>query len=190
MPITGDHAADVLLAENPLALLLGMLLDQQVTMEWAFKGPATLEARLGGLDAREIANMDVDEFIEACATKPAIHRFPAAMGRRIHALCETVVSDYEGDASRIWTDVSSAGELSERLRSLPGYGDEKTRIFIAVLGKRFGVVPTGWESAAAPFSDDEPRSVADVDSRESLLRVRDWKKTMKLARRSKADPVT
>lgn len=190
IPITGDENADVLLSENPLALLVGMLLDQQVPMEWAFRGPATIAERMGGLDAAAIAAMDREGFVEVCTRKPAIHRFPASMGRRIHQLCELVVADYDGDASRIWTDVASAEELRERLRALPGYGEEKTAIFIAILAKRFGVRPAGWESVAAPFSDDEPRSVADVDSPESLARVRDWKKMMKQAKRSKADPVT
>lgn len=170
-------------------MLLGMLLDQQVPMEWAFKGPATIAERMGGLDASAIAAMDSEDFVAVCSTKPAIHRFPASMGRRIHQVCTEVVEDYDGDAARIWSDVDSAEELHRRLRALPGYGQEKARIFIAILAKRFGIRPPGWEAVAAPFSDDEPRSVADVDSPESLQRVRDWKKMMKAAKRSKADSV-
>lgn len=187
IPITGDEPTDRLLGENPLALLIGMLLDQQVPMEWAFKGPATIAGRLGGLDAHAIAAMAQEDFVAVCSTKPAIHRFPAAMGRRIHEVCTIVVEQYDGDAAAIWTGVESAAELHDRLRALPGYGEEKSRIFMAILAKRFGIRPSGWEDVAAPFSDDEPRSVADVDSPESLQRVRDWKKMMKAANRSKAD---
>lgn len=190
IPITGDEPTDRLLSDDPLALLLGMLLDQQVPMEWAFKGPAAISERMGGLDAAAIAAMDGEDFVAVCSAKPAIHRFPASMGRRIHQVCAVVVDEYDGDASRIWSGVESANELRSRLRALPGYGEEKTRIFIAILGKRFGIQPSGWEGVAAPFSDDEPRSVADVDSPESLERVREWKKMMKAAKRSKADKVS
>lgn len=187
IPITGDEAADRLLEEEPLALLVGMLLDQQVPMEWAFRGPATLAERLGGLDAAAIAAMDPEDFVAVCAEKPAIHRFPASMGRRIHQLCVELVADYGGDAGAVWADVADAAELRRRLRALPGYGAEKTKIFIAILAKRFGIQPSGWEEVAAPFSDREPRSVADVDSAESLARVRDWKKMMKAAKLAKDD---
>ena len=187
LPITGDEQADHLLDSDPLALLIGMLLDQQVPMEWAFRGPATIAERLGGLDAQRIASMDQGDFVAICAEKPAIHRFPAAMGRRIHQLCVRLEADYDGDAAAIWRDVPDASELATRLAELPGYGEEKTKIFIAMLAKRFGVAPKGWEAVAEPFSDDEPRSVADVDSEDSLARVRDWKKMMKAARKGKQD---
>lgn len=188
IPITGDTEADLLLQDEPLALLLGMLLDQQVPMEWAFKGPHTLRDRLGGrLDATRIASMDTEDFVTICAQTPAIHRFPASMGRRIHAVCEQLVEDYDGDAERIWAGVDDATELRRRLRALPGYGEEKTKIFIAILGKRLGIRPDGWETVAAPFSDDEPRSVADVSSPETLQAVREWKKAMKAAKKSKQD---
>ena len=188
IPITGDEASDRLLQDEPLALLIGMLLDQQVPMEWAFKGPMTLRSRLGGeLDAGAIAAMPVDDFVAVCADKPAIHRFPAAMGKRIHELCTQLVERYDGDAEALWRDVADAEELHSRLRELAGYGEEKTKIFIAILGKRLGVRPEGWERVAAPFSDEQPRSVADVDSEESLGRVREWKKAMKAAKKSKQD---
>lgn len=188
IPITGDPDADLLLEREPLALLIGMLLDQQVSMEWAFRGPATLRDRLGGrLDAAEIAAMDVDEFVAVCSAKPAIHRFPASMGRRIHELCTFLVERYDGDAGRVWKGVRSAETLYGRLRELPGYGEEKAKIFMAILAKRFDRRPAGWEQVAAPFSDGEPRSVADVDSPESLQRVREWKQMMKAARKTKAD---
>ncbi len=190
IPITGDDEADRLLESDPLALLIGMLLDQQVPMEWAFRGPATLKDRLGGLlDAGAIASMSEDDVVEVCSRKPAIHRFPAAMGRRIHGMCTALADDYDGDAARLWADDPSADVLYERLRELPGYGDEKTRIFMAILAKRLGIQPSGWEAVAAPFSDDEPRSVADVDSEANLVRVREWKKMMKAAKKSKADTV-
>jgi len=189
VPITGDPDADALLAEDPLALLVGMLLDQQVPMEWAFRGPATIKGRLGHLDADRIAAMDTEAFVDLCAQKPAIHRFPASMGRRVHELCVVVASEWDGDAASIWTSAGDAGELRDRLRALPGYGEEKTKIFMALLAKRFGVRPRGWEELAAPFSDDEPRSVADVDSPENLDRVRQWKKMMKAKKKAKSDPV-
>ena len=188
IPITGDAAADQLLVDDPLALLLGMLLDQQVPMEWAFKGPFTLRERLGGqLDANAIAAMDPDEFVSICCEKPAIHRFPGSMGKRAWEACRHLVEHYDGDASAVWLGADSGKELFTRLRAIPGYGDEKSKIFIAILAKRLGVRPKGWEEAAAPFSDSQPRSVADVADAESLARVREWKKLMKAAKKSKQD---
>ena len=188
LPITGDPEADRLLTDEPLALVIGMLLDQQVPMEWAFKGPFTLKARLGGrLDAAEIAAMDVEDFVSVCSAKPAIHRFPASMGRRVWELCTVVVDRYDGDAARIWKGVRSGDALYARIRGLPGYGDEKAKIMLAILAKRFGRAPKGWEALAAPFSDDRPRSVADVDSPESLVRVRDWKRAQKAKGRTKSE---
>jgi len=185
--VTGIAEADELLSTDPLALLIGMLLDQQVPMEWAFKGPATLVERLGRLDAAEIAAMDPDAFVEVFSAKPALHRFPESMGRRTHELCRYVTDHYDGDAGAIWAGVDNADDLMARVRALPGYGDEKSRIFVAMLAKRLGVRPDGWEQATAPFSDDQPRSVADIDSPESLARVREWKKAMKAKGKSKAD---
>ncbi|MEZ5322030.1 MAG: HhH-GPD-type base excision DNA repair protein [Microthrixaceae bacterium] len=192
IPITGDLDADRLLVRDPLALLIGMLLDQQVPMEWAFRGPATLRDRLpatadGRLDAGAIAAMDRDAFVALCCTKPAIHRFPASMGRRIWDACAHVEEHYGGDASRIWKRVRTGAEVYRRLREIPGYGDEKARIFVAILGKRLGVRPAGWEEAADPFGDAQPRSVADVADELSLQAVRDWKKAMKAARKTKRD---
>lgn len=187
IPITGNDDADTLLVEDPLALLLGMLLDQQVPMEWAFTGPFTLRERLGHLDAHRIAAMDVDEFVALCREKPAIHRFPKSMGERVHAVCAHVVEHYDGEADKIWKGVRSAQTIYDRLRDIPGYGDEKTKIFLAILAKRFGKTPSGWEDVAAPFSDDVPRSVADVASEETLQEVRAWKKAQKAAKKSKQD---
>lgn len=187
LAVTGDPGADHLVNTEPLALLIGMLLDQQVPMGWAFRGPTTLKARLGGvLDARAIAAMDPEEVVALCAEKPAIHRFPASMGKRIWELCHHISERYDGDAASIWRGVRSGEVLHERLRALPGYGEEKSRIFIAILAKRFGKTPTDWREWAAPFDDSEPRSVADVADAESLARVRAWKKAMKAANRSKS----
>ena len=185
--ITGDAKADKLLNTNANALLIGMLLDQQVPMEWAFSGPATLKQRLGHLDPKKIAAMDVDEFVAVCSEKPAIHRFPGSMGKRIHAVCEALVADSKGNAANIWNGVDDAAEIYRRLRALPGYGDEKSKIFLALLGKTQGVTPEGWRDAAGKFGDDEPRSVADVHDEISLGKVRDWKKAQKAAKKDKQD---
>jgi uncharacterized HhH-GPD family protein len=185
--ITGDEHADRLLAEEPLALLLGMLFDQQVPMEWAFASPAKLRDRLGHLDATTIAAMDPDAFVAVCTEKPAIHRFPGSMGKRAYELCRVVAEDYDGDAANIWTHAATGAELLARLQSLPGFGGEKSRIFLAVLAKRLGVTPPGWEEAAAPFSDEQRRSVADADSPEHLQEVRAWKKMMKAQGKAKTE---
>jgi len=183
--ITGDTAADKLLNSNGTALLIGMLLDQQVPMEWAFKGPATLKERLGHLDPKKIAAMNVDDFVALCCEKPALHRFPAAMGRRIHELCGIIAAKYANKGENIWLGITDAKELTARLRVLPGYGEEKAQIFIALLGKRMGVKPRNWKTEAGVFSDDNPRTVADITSPETLLLVRSWKKAEKAADRDK-----
>jgi uncharacterized HhH-GPD family protein len=187
LAVTGDAAADDLLNCDGTALLVGMLLDQQVPMEWAFAGPATLRRRLGHVDASRIAAMEVDELVAVCADKPAIHRFPAAMGRRIHELCTVVATRYGGDGANVWTGVTSGAELYRRLRELPGYGDEKSKIFVAILAKTQGVAPSGWQDAAGTFGDDVPRSVADIDGPEALAKVREWKRAQKAAKRDKQD---
>lgn len=180
LPVSGDPDADRLLAADPLALLIGMLLDQQVKMETAFRAPALLKARLGGeLDAARIAAMPTEQLEAVFADKPALHRFPAAMARRTQELCRAVVDDYDGDAARIWKGVRSGAVLYDRVRALPGYGEEKAKIFVALLAKRFGKRPAGWEEVAAPFSDALPRSVADIDSPETLEKVREFKRLKK-----------
>lgn len=183
--ITGDTDADKLLNSNGTALLIGMLLDQQVPMEWAFKGPATLKQRLGHLDPKKIAAIDVDDFVALCCEKPALHRFPAAMGRRIHELCGIIATQYGNKGENIWAGVTDAKQLTARLRVLPGYGEEKAQIFIALLGKRMSVKPRNWKTEAGVFSDDNPRTVADITSPETLLLVRSWKKAEKAADRDK-----
>ena len=186
-PVTGDPDVDRLLVADPLALVIGMLLDQQVPMEWAFRAPYTLRTRLGGLDAMAIAAMDPAELEAVFREKPALHRYPAAMAKRTHALCTVIVAEYGGDAARIWRGVRDAGVLWDRLRALPGFGEEKARIFMALLAKRMGKKPVGWEEWAKPFSDEQPRSVADIDSRESFARVRAWKQAQKAMGKGKAD---
>ena len=186
--ITGDTAADQLLADDPLALLLGMLLDQQVPMEWAFQAPSILKERLGGqLDAGKIAAMSEDEVVATFCAKPALHRYPASMAKRAHALCAALTETYGGDAEQVWKDAATGEELVKRLLALPGFGPDKAKIFAAVLAKRLDVKPPGWEEAAAPFSDENRRSVADADSPEHLEEVRAWKKMMKTQGKAKSD---
>jgi uncharacterized HhH-GPD family protein len=188
LAITADDDADKLLNSDPLALLIGMLLDQQVPMEWAFYGPYLLKERMGGtLDAHAIATMPEDEFLVIAKGPRAIHRFPGSMGKRVQAVCQAIVADYDGDASRIWTEAKDGEDLKQRLLALPGFGPDKARIFIALLAKRFDVRPAGWETAAGPFADDTPRSVADVDGPESLAKVRAFKQAMKAQNKTKAD---
>jgi uncharacterized HhH-GPD family protein len=189
LPVTGDAEADKLLADDPLALMIGMLLDQQVPMEWAFSGPLRLKERLGGrLDAADIASRDPGELEQLFKGPPALHRYPGSMAKRTQALCQYLVDHHGGDAADVWTGVDDGRELVRRVKALPGYGGEKAKIFTALLAKRFGVRPAGWEEAAAPFSDDEPRSVADIDSAETLQRVRSWKQAMKAAGKAKTEP--
>jgi uncharacterized HhH-GPD family protein len=186
LPVTGDPEADELLVTDPFALLVGMLLDQQVPMEWAFRGPATLRVRLGTLDPKVLAAMSPDEVETAFRLKPSLHRYPSSMAKRTHALAVRVAEEYGGDAASIWRGARDPEALFDRLRALPGYGDEKAKIFLAILGKRLGVAPPGWEAQARPFDDDQPRSVADIDSPDALLRVRAWKQEQKRKGKSKS----
>lgn len=177
MPIhwTGRPEADQLLAEDPLALLIGMLLDQQVKMEKAFSGPYDLRQRLGGeLDAAAIAALDPGELDRLFRERPALHRFPGNMAKRVQQLCAAVAADYGNDAGAIWRDAATGAELARRLRALPGFGEGKTRILVAVLAKRFGVRPPGWEAEAANW-----HSIADVDSPASMAEAREVKRAMK-----------
>jgi uncharacterized HhH-GPD family protein len=184
--MTGDPEADALLDADPFALLVGMLLDQQVPMETAFAGPAKIAARMGGLDAQRIADADPEEFAALCARPPAVHRFPGSMAGRIQAVARAVVDEYDGDVTRIWRDGDPDGaEVLRRLRALPGFGEQKARIFLALLGKRRGVQPAGWREAAGDYGDDVPRSIADVTDAESLARVRATKKAAKAAARAR-----
>jgi uncharacterized HhH-GPD family protein len=169
-----DEAADALLVSDPLALVIGMLLDQQVPMERAFAAPHLLAMRLGGrLDPAAIAAMDPDELVAVFSAKPALHRFPGAMARRVQELCRIVVDEHDGDASRIWRQARSGAELVAALAELPGFGSQKARIFAALLGKQLGVTPAGWQEATAPFgSPGVHLSVADIVDEASLAAVR------------------
>ena len=181
MPIvwTQDPAANELLETDPLALLIGMVLDQQVKMEKAFAGPYELKRRLGHLDAREIASMDPEQLDKVFRERPALHRFPGNMASRVQAMCALVVKDYGGDAESVWRDARDGDDLAARISKLPGFGEMKTRIMVSILAKKFGVRPPGWEKQAASW-----HSVADVDSAESMAHARDVKREMK----TKANP--
>lgn len=179
--------ADALLDRDPLALLVGMLLDQQIPMEKAFAGPYVLAERMGvkHLDAGEIADHDPEAFAKMFAGPPAIHRFPGAMAGRVQELARRLVSDYDGRADLVWSSATSGADLHKRLAALPGFGVQKAKIFVALLGKQCDVRPTGWREAAGSYGDaDSFRSVADVTSPESLQKVRAFKKEMKAAARS------
>ncbi|KYJ97406.1 HhH-GPD-type base excision DNA repair protein [Microbacterium sp. CH1] len=187
--ITGDTAADALLTENPTALLIGMLLDQQIPMETAFTGPLKIEQRTGAADAAAIAGMAPEEFLEAFRQTPAVHRFPGSMATRVQTLCQALVDDWDGDAAALWTRPSadsgtqpSGAEVLRRLKALPGFGEQKAKIFLALLGKQYGFTGEGWREASAPYGEDGSyRSVADIVSPESLTKVREYKKAMKAA---------
>jgi len=160
---TGDDEADALLAEEPLALLIGFVLDQQVPMQKAFSGPLELKRRLGFLGAAEIAGMDAGELDRVFRERPALHRFPGTMAQRTQDLCAAIVSEYDGDAARVWNDAETGAELERRLLDLPGIGPMKAHSLLAILGKRFGVRPLGWEDVAPKH-----HTLGDVDSREAL----------------------
>lgn len=181
--ITGDDAADRLLTDDPLALLIGMLLDQQVAMETAFAGPLKIAERAGTLDADAIATFDPDAFAELFKATPAVHRFPGSMAARVQALCAAVAQDWGGDAAAIWTQGDPDGAtVLTRLKALPGFGDQKAKIFLALLGKQYGYTGEGWREASAPYGEEGSyRSVADIVSPDSLAKVREYKRAMKAA---------
>ncbi|AZM76837.1 Fe-S cluster assembly protein HesB [Streptomyces sp. KPB2] len=179
-----DPEADELLGRSPLAALIGMLLDQQVPMEWAFKGPSTIARRMGAedLDAHDIAAYDPEAFAALLSEKPAVHRYPGSMAGRVQQLCRYLVETYDGDAEGVWRGVSTGGELLKRLQALPGFGKQKAQIFLALLGKQLGVRPEGWREAAGAYGEpDSFRSVADIRGPESLTKVRAHKQEMKAA---------
>ncbi|GAA1963714.1 HhH-GPD-type base excision DNA repair protein [Catenulispora subtropica] len=176
--------ADAFLAQDPLGVLTGMLLDQQVPMEKAFSGPYVLATRLGvkRLDAEQIAGYDPDEFVAVFSEVPAIHRFPKAMAERTQKLAQAVVDQYDGDAETVWTGAKDGADLFKRVSALPGYGKQKAQILVALLGKQFGVTPQGWREAAGDYgTEGSTRSVADVVDAASLAKVRAFKKEMKAA---------
>jgi uncharacterized HhH-GPD family protein len=184
LQLTQDPAADALLSEDPFALLVGMLLDQQIAMEVAFAGPKKIADRLGGLDARLIADADPERFAAVCAQTPAVHRFPGSMAKRVQDLAREIVERYHGDTAGLWTEGDPDGpEVLRRLKALPGFGEQKARIFLALLGKQYGVTPKGWRAAAGDYGRDGTHmSIADVVDKGSLDQVRAYKKKMKAAK--------
>ncbi|WP_068259656.1 HhH-GPD-type base excision DNA repair protein [Janibacter limosus] len=177
--IAQDETADELLSSDPFALLLGMLLDQQFPMERAFAGPAKVKERFGNLDPAQLADAEPEAFADLCSTPPAVHRYGRSMAGRIQAVAAVVRDEYDGDVTRIWTGVETA-EVVKRLKALPGFGDQKARIFAALLGKQLDVRPDGWREAIGPYAEDgSRRSVADVTDETSLQEVRDFKKAAK-----------
>ncbi len=179
--ITGDEHADQVLTDDPFALLVGMLLDQQYPMEHAFRGPAKILDRFGTLDPAAIATADAEEFATMASTPPAIHRYGRSMAGRVQALAGIVVDTYGGQAERLWTEASSGADLLGRMMALPGFGKQKAQIFVALLAKRLDVRPQGWEQAVGDYALDGYRSVADVTDPASLQQVRDYKKAKKAA---------
>jgi uncharacterized HhH-GPD family protein len=186
--LTGNATADALLDTDLNALLIGMVLDQQVPMEKAFSGPAVIAERMGGgFDVTAIAAMPEDDFVSLCSEKPAIHRFPGSMGKRVHQVCRVLTEEYGGRAENVWADATTGAQVKHALMSLPGFGAEKATIFTALLGKQRGVTPDGWREAAAPFGEDGVfRSVADIVDDESLQRVRETKRAVKAAKKAAA----
>jgi uncharacterized HhH-GPD family protein len=181
--IAQDAAADEVLSTDAFALLVGMLLDQQFPMERAFAGPAKILERFGTLDPATIATADPEAFATLCATPPAIHRYGRSMAARVQEVARAVVADYDGDAERLWTQASSGTDLLARIRKLPGFGEQKAKIFTALVGKQLGVRPDGWEQAAGVYAEPgSHRSVADVVDQDSLDEVRTFKKEQKASR--------
>jgi uncharacterized HhH-GPD family protein len=181
LPFTGNDEADRLLEEDPLALLIGFELDQQVTLQKAFSGPYELRQRIGTLDAAKIAAMDPDKLAAAFRERPALHRFPGNMAGRTQDLCVTIVRDYGGDAGRVWREAKSGKDLEARLLALPGIGAMKAKTLIAILGKRLGVKPPGWEDVAPTHP-----TLGDVDDAESLAAYQAGKRARKAALRAAA----
>jgi uncharacterized HhH-GPD family protein len=185
LTLTSDPDADALLSDNAFALLIGMLLDQQIAMEVAFAGPYRLEQRLDGpLTPATIAAMSPEQLEALFREKPALHRYPGSMAKRVHALAVHLVEEHDGEAANVWAGVESGTELKRRIASLPGYGDQKASIFVALLGKQCGITPEGWQEAAGDYGKDGYRSIADVTSADALAKVREWKQAQKTAKRA------
>ena len=186
LALSGDPAANALLSKEPLALLIGMVLDQQVPLEWAFAAPLRLKERLGGrLDAAEMASMDPDRLAAAFSERPALHRFPGSNAKRVQELCRILVEEYGGQAANVWKQAKTGEELLRDVKALPGFGEQKARIFVALLGKQLGVQPPGWDAAAGDYGQPgSHRSVADITGPESLAQVRAYKQAMKARAKS------
>ena len=183
-----EAEADALLTKDPLALLIGMVLDQQIPLEWAFKGPLHLTQRIGrDLDAADLAQRDPEELAKVFATPPAIHRFPGSMAGRVQELCRVIVEEYGGDPAAVWAGAKDGAELRKRIEGLPGFGKQKAMIFLALLGKQLAVRPKGWREAAGDYgADGSSKSVADITDAKSLEKVRAYKKQMKAEAKAKA----
>lgn len=180
LQLVQEPAADALLEGNPFALLVGMLLDQQIPMEVAFGGPKKIADRIGSFDAHVIADHDPEAFAALCAQTPAVHRFPGSMAKRVQALAQVIVDEYGGDATTLWSDGADGAEVLRRLKALPGFGEQKAKIFLALLGKQYGVTPKGWRAAAGDYGRAGTHmSVADVTDPGSLQKVRSYKKEAK-----------
>jgi uncharacterized HhH-GPD family protein len=188
LQLAQDPAADALLSADPFALLVGMVLDQQIPLEVAFAGPKKIADRMGGFDAATIADYDPDKFAALCSERPAVHRFPGSMAKRIQAVAQIIVDRYDGDAAALWTAGNPDGpELLRRLKELPGFGEQKARIFLALLGKQYSVTPKGWRTAAGDYGKAGTHmSVADIADARSLEQVRAYKKQIKAAQKGKA----
>jgi len=186
--LSQDPDADRLLSKDPLALLIGFVLDQQIPLEWAFRGPFELTKRLGTpLDAAALAAMDPEKLAAVFAERPSLHRYPASMAKRVQSLCAVIVEQFGGKADAVWAGKTSGKELVASVRALPGFGEQKARIFVALLGKQLGVRPAGWEEASAPFGAPGIfRSAADIVSKETLEEVRAAKKAVKAAAKAAA----
>ncbi|MCH5643711.1 MULTISPECIES: HhH-GPD-type base excision DNA repair protein [unclassified Gordonia (in: high G+C Gram-positive bacteria)] len=187
LQIAQDEKSDELLSSDPFALLTGMLLDQQFPMERAFAGPAKIRERFGTMDPVAIADADPEAFADLCATPPAIHRYGRSMAGRVQALARVVVDEYDGDTSRIWTEAKTGADLLARVNALPGFGEQKAKIFTALLAKQLGVAPPGWTKVVGDYGKKGYRSVADVTDPESLQKVRDFKKAAKARAKAAAD---
>jgi uncharacterized HhH-GPD family protein len=187
-----DPDADELISLNPFALLVGMVLDQQIPLEVAFAGPKKIADRMGGFDVAEIADYDPDKFAALCSERPAIHRFPGSMAKRIQTLAQILMDRYDGDAAAVWTAGEPDGkELLKRLKGLPGFGEQKAQIFLGLLGKQYGVAAPGWQAAAGQFGKPGTYiSVADIVDAGSLGQVRSYKKQMKAAAKAKGKATT
>jgi uncharacterized HhH-GPD family protein len=185
--LSQQPAADALLDSDPLALVIGMVLDQQIPLEKAFSSPWVLAERLGHVpDAAELAEMPEEALVSVFSTPPALHRFPGSMAKRVQAMCRAVVADHDGDVANVWERAADGRDLLKRVAALPGFGKQKAQIFVALLGKQYGVDVPGWREAAGEFGPaDTYRSVADIRDAASLAKVRDHKKQLKAAAKAK-----
>jgi len=189
LAVTGDDAADHLVNTHPLALLLAMVLDQQIPLEKAFHGPRVLKERMGGtLSVEAIAEADTDELVTIFSRTPALHRFPASMAKRVQEVCRHLITEYGGEAAAVWETAADGRELLARMKAMPGFGDQKAKIFVALVGKRLGAAPRGWAEAAGDYGEAGSfRSVADIDSPEALKQVRAYKQEMKAKAKANAE---